>query len=428
MAQPNDTTNEPLQNVTGELEAFEREAAPVERPKRLLGGILLLVLPVVILIVGAWFFFGGKADAGRRPVTEEPSKPGDPAAGQSPGAASEEMAEALRLVRSTPPAGDPAKPTTPPVAGVGVATGPPPVTIVQPPAETPSAPVQPAPRDIPPQVAPVSQSGSFRSVVFEEAISKAPPSSPPAQPVLPAPVLNPAKSAPLLRFGSLLPVRLLGTVFTLRDNATVRLGLMRDVTTSSGTVPAGTELVGRVNGSAEKRVFIQVEGYLRPDGTLVAFGGEALGADGADGLSGKRRDVSSRWKRVFGTIGRAAFSLGRAYLQSRGSGAVIIGDVADSAAPEFQLRTEIQTFIELPAGTVGFVRVSSLGTPVPETRIPENDLTPVPGPTLTEAQLADLLERGTEADLRAALPKLPTAMRPLVEIFLTQAVVKGGGR
>lgn len=419
-------TNETLilPGETGDLELPDNETAPLTRPRRSLGGLLLLAFPIAILGVAGWLYFGSSAEARRKPAADETAKAGDGQTAQP--AASEELNEALKIVGSGQP-----QPVPPPASGVGVATEPPPVTVVPPPPDNQpqAAPVQsPAPE---PQRQNMqnSQASSYRSVVFEDSAPKPISQENAARPVAFTPKSQPDAAKSLPRFGALLPVRLLGTVFTLRDNAAIRLGLMRDVQTSNGTIAAGTELIGRVTGSADKRVFIQIEGYLREDGTVIAFGGEALGADGADGFAGRKRDVSSRWKRVFSTIGRAVFSLGRAYLQSRGNGAVIIGDAADSAAPEFQLRQEIQSFVELTAGTVGFVRVTSLGTPS-EIPAPVNEppVPSAPGPVFTEAMLADLFERGTEADLRAALPKLPVAMRPLVESFLTQASTKGGAR
>lgn len=423
MPEPNETLIVP--GETGELELPDGETAPLTRPKRSLGALLLLVLPVVILGVAGWFYFGSSAEAKRKPASDETAKAGDAQPAQP--AASEELNEALKIVSS----GQPQPVPPPPASGVGVATEPSPVTVVPPPPDTPpqTTPVQNTTSESQRQPVQNSQASSYRSVVFEVPAAKPVSPETTVKPVAFTPKPERAESKPLPRFGALLPVRLLGTVFTLRDNATIRLGLMRDVQTPTGTIAAGTELIGRVTGSADKRVFIQIEGYLREDGTVIAFGGDALGADGADGFAGRKRDVSSRWKRVFSTIGRAAFSLGRTYLQSRGNGAVIIGDVADSAAPEFQLRPEIQSFIELTAGTVGFVRVTSLGTPT-EPPIPVNEpVAPTaPGPVFTEAMLADLLERGTEADLRAALPKLPVSMRPLVESFLSQTSMKGGAR
>ena len=425
MPEPNDILITPgaTGELTGELELPDGETAPLTRPKRSLGGLLLLALPVVILGVAGWFYFGSSAEAKRKPASDETAKAGE----TSPPPASEELNEALKIVSSaqlqqTPPT---------PASGDGVASEPPPVTVVPPPPDTPSQPAPVQNTTPEPQRQPVqnSQASAYRSVVFEEPTSKSVAPENSAKPAAFTPKPERAEVKLLPRFGALLPVRLLGTVFTLRDNATIRLGLMRDVQTAGGTIAAGTELIGRVTGSADKRVFIQVEGYLREDGTLVSFGGDALGADGADGFAGKKRDVSSRWKRVFSTIGRAAFSLGRTYLQSRGNGAVIIGDVADSAAPDFQIRPEIQSFVELSAGTVGFVRVTSLGTSTDTTAPVNEPVAPTaPGPVFTEAMLADLLERGTEADLRAALPKLPVAMRPLVESFLSQTSMKGGAR
>jgi hypothetical protein len=73
--------------------------------------------------------------------------------------------------------------------------------------------------------------------------------------------------------------------------------------------------------------------------------------------------------------------------------------------------------------------VTSLGTSTEATTPVNEPVAPTaPGPVFTEAMLADLLERGTEADLRAALPKLPVSMRPLVESFLSQTSMKGGAR
>lgn len=232
--------------------------------------------------------------------------------------------------------------------------------------------------------------------------------------------------ATAIPFGTLLPIRILGAVYTLRaSGGLVRMELTRSVSEKDYSYPAGTVLVGTLRGSEYKRAFISVVGLIDPKtGGLVKFEGEVMGNDGASGVLGRRRQVKSTWSRVFGGLREAgAVALG-AIGNRRSGGTVIISDASSKASGV--LTDELSgligsnrnpnEFVEISAGTTGFVLVTDLPDEISDSeRLGQNSKTAT---GLTEGELADLFSEGSKEKIRAALPRMTPAFRQLAEKVL----------
>jgi len=101
-------------------------------------------------------------------------------------------------------------------------------------------------------------------------------------------------------FGTLLPVRFLGAIYTLRGaGGLVRLELTRTITGRGFSYSAGTVIIGNLRGSEYNRAFVTAIGVIDPkSGKLVKFEGEVLGVDGASGVRG-HANQSKAGERVF---------------------------------------------------------------------------------------------------------------------------------
>jgi hypothetical protein len=227
---------------------------------------------------------------------------------------------------------------------------------------------------------------------------------------------------PSIAFGTLLPIRFLGAVYTLRaSGGLVRMELTRAVTGKNYSYPAGTVLVGTLRGSEYKRAFISVVGLIDPKtGGLVKFEGEVMGNDGASGVTGRTRQIKSKWSRIFGGLRDAgAVALG-AIGNGRSGGTVVISDGASKVSDELsglignnQSRSE---FVEVSAGTTGFVLVTDLPDEVSNAeRLSQNSKTAT---GLSETELADLFSEGNKEKIRAALPRMTPQFRVLAEKYL----------
>lgn len=223
-------------------------------------------------------------------------------------------------------------------------------------------------------------------------------------------------------FGTLLPIRFLGAVYTLRaSGGLVRMELTRSVSGKDYSYPAGTVLVGTLRGSEYKRAFISVVGLIDPKtGGLVKFEGEVMGNDGASGIAGRRRQVKGIWSRVFGGLREAgAVALG-AIGNRRSGGTVIISESTSKVSDEFSgligNNRNGQEFVEISAGTTGFVLVTDLPDEISNTeRLSQNSITAT---GLSESELADLFSEGNKEKIRAALPRMTPAFRQLAEKVL----------
>lgn len=251
-----------------------------------------------------------------------------------------------------------------------------------------------------------------------------------------------SSSVVLPSFGSMLPVRMIGGLYTLRSGALTRLELTRDMNGNGWSMKRGTILVGTSRGGDYDRAYVSIVGFIDPQsGKLVKLGGDVLSGDGGAGLKGKRRQLDGGWARVLGQVGTAALNVTGALVGGRGNGTVIISDGLRTRAVN-PVTDEIsgviggqmdqkqrRGFVEVVAGTPGYVMVTDLPASIKGTEAsPELDgehlalLTDVdaarPATGLSERELADLLATGSPEEIKAALPRMSPEMRKIATAVL----------
>ena len=238
---------------------------------------------------------------------------------------------------------------------------------------------------------------------------------------------NNAATQSAIPFGTLLPIRFLGAVYSLRaSGGLVRMELTRSITGKNYSYPAGTILVGTLRGSEYKRAFVSVIGLIDPKtGGLVKFEGEVMGGDGASGIVGRRRQVKGTWSRIFGGLREAgSVALGAVVNGRRSGGTVIISEGAAKASGA--LSDELSglignrsssEFVEVSAGTTGFVLVIDLPDEVSNSDALAKNSKAATG--LSENELAELFSSGSKEKIRAALPRMTPAFRKLAESALS---------
>lgn len=232
-------------------------------------------------------------------------------------------------------------------------------------------------------------------------------------------------------FGSMLPVKTLGALLTLRTGALTRLELTRDVKGEGWSMQRGTTLVGSVRGSQNDRAYVSLIGFIDPEShRLVKLSGDVLGGDGGSGLRGHKRKVGNAWSRVLGGMAGAGANLAGQIVQGLGNRTVV---VTDSYGRVFNpVSNEVnglvsgrarREFVEVAAGSTGYVMVTGLphemkgvdAQPDPITDFDEEMAT-----GLTEQELADLMANGTSEDIRSAMPRMTPQMRAIAQAVLEQ--------
>lgn len=174
----------------------------------------------------------------------------------------------------------------------------------------------------------------------------------------------------LIPFGTLLPVRLVGSIYTFRNSGGfVRMELTRAVEGKGYAYPAGTTVVGNVRGGESARAFVTILGLIDPaSGELVRFGGELMGRDGGSGIEGRRRRLTSQWSRFFSGLNDTAASVLGSVGAIRSGGTVILSEPlrkgSETLAEDFSDgilgNGKEGTFIEVAAGANGYVLVTGL--------------------------------------------------------------------
>jgi len=225
-------------------------------------------------------------------------------------------------------------------------------------------------------------------------------------------------SAPI-PFGTLLPIRFLGAVFTLRaSGGLVRMELTRAISGKNYSYPAGTVLVGTLRGSEYKRAFVSVVGLIDPrSGGLVKFEGEVMGGDGASGVTGRRRKIQSAWSRVLAGLREVGASAVNVIGSRRSGGTVVISDSQTRASgvlsQEIGSTSQSGEFIEISAGTNAYVLVTDLPDEVSdESRLAQNKQSAT---GLSDDELATLFSEGSPDRIRAAMPRMTLEFRRLAE-------------
>lgn len=206
--------------------------------------------------------------------------------------------------------------------------------------------------------------GLSKKIAKEEASPK-----PEVTQVLKAELSSPLPPAQI-PFGTLLPVRLVGSIYTLRNSGgLVRMELTRAIEGKGYFYPAGTMIVGNVRSGETVRAFVTIMGLIDPvSGDLVKFGGELLGKDGGSGIEGKRRNLTSQWARFFQSMKETSVSILGSVGAIRSGSTVVLsepirrgtesltGELSESISPK---RNE-DTFLEVAAGSNGYVLVTGL--------------------------------------------------------------------
>lgn len=253
-----------------------------------------------------------------------------------------------------------------------------------------------------------------------------------------------SSSVVLPSFGSMLPVRTIGGLYTLRSGALTRLELTRDMNGNGWSMKRGTVLVGTSKGGEYDRAYVSIVGFIDPQsGKLVKLGGDVLGGDGGAGLKGKRRQLDGGWARMLGKVGTAALNVTGALVGGRGNGTVIISDGLRTRAVN-PITDEIsgviggeldqkqrRGFVEVAAGTTGYVMVTDLPSVIKGTEaspdLNEETLAAItdvdaarPATGLSERELAELLATGSPEEIRAAMPRMSPELRKIAAAVLEQ--------
>ena len=253
-----------------------------------------------------------------------------------------------------------------------------------------------------------------------------------------------SSSVVLPSFGSMLPVRTIGGLYTLRSGALTRLELTRDMHGNGWSLKRGTILVGTSKGGEYDRAYVSIVGFIDPQsGKLVKLGGDVLGGDGGAGLKGKRRQLDGGWARMLGKVGTAALNVTGALVGGRGNGTVIISDGLRTRAVN-PITDEIsgviggeldqkqrRGFVEVAAGTTGYVMVTDLPSIIKGTEaspdLNEETLAAItdvdaarPATGLSERELAELLASGSPEEIRAAMPRMSPELRKIAAAVLEQ--------
>ncbi len=262
-------------------------------------------------------------------------------------------------------------------------------------------------------------------------------SEPPNAPLVPSKDASTETAVMLPSFGSMLPVRTIGGLYTLRSGALARLELTRDMVGNGWSMKRGTILVGTTKGSEYDRAYVSIVGFIDPQsGKLVKLGGDVLGGDGAAGLKGKSKQVDSRWARVLSQVGNAALTLTGTLIAGRGNGTVILSEGArpslinpvsgelDGVLGSQLDRNRRTGFVEVAAGTPGYVMVTDLPAAIQgadangelnnQTLARLSDVEAIrPATGISEREFAELIANGSPEEIKARLHRMSPEMRKI---------------
>ncbi len=412
--------------------AVAEEQQNARRPRKILVGATFFLLLLAVVGAGIWLMFGGQKTKIDVPVRDNAQK-----ADQSRNN-DDVTAQAIAEVRDVAASPSPA-PTAPPVSAAP-ATGA--GTIIM-----PTTPVTVPMEGVGGTVSPATEAGARdggaagrEEPVFqrnsERSIRCAPiPTSAPADKPISTASRDDARLSPepalfkraeprvvLPEFGAMLPIRTLGALYTLRPSL-IRFELVRYLRGENWELKKGTIIVGQQQGSEYDRAYVSLMGFIDPESKrFVKLTGEVLGSDGAQGLKGKRRRISSRWASILARAVPAATALGQAAL-SRGNSTTIVlpGAVAPELTSSFAAVNR-REFVEVPAGTPAFLLITNLPKEAKgiDADAVENDLKSAGA--LTDEELANLLESGSPEQIRSAMPRMSPELRQIAEMVLKEPV------
>lgn len=257
---------------------------------------------------------------------------------------------------------------------------------------------------------------------------------------------NESAGVPLPPLGTMLPVRTLGAVFTLRTDSYVRMQLTRDVEGQGWSLRRGTEFYGVVRGADIEtgRAYIAAVGFVDTNtNRLVRLQGNLLGGDGADGVRGIKHKLDSGWSRAFKLAGAGIVDALSNVAAGIGRRPVYVPDIYGSTAQRAMspIAQEISGisqgnekrasgFIEVPAGASCYLLVmtspreiqgvdANVSMPAASEleRLSDSSQPHAQG-QMSEQELAELMTHGSPDDIRNALPRLSPQMRRVAVAFL----------
>lgn len=241
-------------------------------------------------------------------------------------------------------------------------------------------------------------------------------------------------------FGSMLPVKSLGVLYTLRSGGLVRFELSRDVRGKNWSMPKGTVLVGVSRGAEYNRAFVSLVGFIDTEsGQFVKVGGDLLGSDGGAGIRGERRTMSSRWSRVFAKVGEASLRMAEGLAGSFGSRPIVISDAFGSYGRSvtneldgalLQSDRDRNGFVEVAAGSQGYIMITDLPEAIQGvdalSKLSNADLkqrsdvnVPREVTGISEQELAELIQSGDVDRIKGALPRMSAQMRRVAEAVIS---------
>lgn len=238
-------------------------------------------------------------------------------------------------------------------------------------------------------------------------------------------------------FGTMLPVKTLGVLYTLRSGGLVRFELSRDVKGKGWSMARGTVLVGALRGAEYDRAYVSLVGFIDPEsGSFVKTSGDLLGSDGGAGIRGKKRKMSSGWTRAFSRLGEAGLSIAGALAGTVGRRQVVISDAFGSYGGRVTneldgalIGRDRNSFVEVAAGSSGYLMITELPEPIQGVdalaKLSGRDVEeradteqPRRATGISERELAELIQSGDPDRIQAALPRMTPEMRQVAEAVL----------
>ncbi|HEY6803721.1 MAG TPA: hypothetical protein VI306_09095 [Pyrinomonadaceae bacterium] len=255
--------------------------------------------------------------------------------------------------------------------------------------------------------------------------------------VIPPPPVKKSEEVLAPAFASMLPVRTIGALYTLRTGSLVRLELTRETKGDGWSMKRGTILVGLAKGSDGDRAYMNLIGFIEPaSGRLVKLGGELLGSDGGVGIKGKRRKVDGGWTKALNGFVASALELTGSILSGNSRNTVVVTDglrtrtinpVTEELSGVLGSQPDqSKSFVEVVAGTSAYILVTDLPSTI-EAKEPSSGLnadslssftdvdTTRSATGLSDHEMADLLSNGSAEQIRAAMPRMSPAMRRIAE-------------
>lgn len=242
----------------------------------------------------------------------------------------------------------------------------------------------------------------------------------------------------LPEFGSMLPVKSLGVLYTLRSGGLARFELTRDVKGKGWTMLRGTVLVGALRGAEYDRAYVSLVGFIDSEsGSFVKVSGDLLGADGGMGIRGKCRKMSSSWSRALSKLGEASLSIAGAFAGSIGRRPIVINDAFGSYGGRVTseldgvlVGRDRNSFVEVATGSSGYMMITELPDTVQGidglsklTARDMEDRSDVEQPRKTtgisERELAELIQSGDREQITAAMPRMTPEMRRIAEAVIS---------